>query len=82
MERLLKDEVHKTRRSFKEVLNDAIRQGLRPPGPNRKRRSFAVDARPMGLRTGIDPARLTEMADDLEVEAFLKLTRQLERKNR
>jgi hypothetical protein len=81
VERLLKDEIHKTRQSFKEVLNNAIWQGLRPPGPNRKRRSFAVDARPMGLRTGIDPARLAEMADDLEVEAFLKLTRQLEWKN-
>jgi hypothetical protein len=82
VERLLKEEVHKTRRSFKEVLNNAVRQGLRPPGPNRKRRSFVVEARPMGLRAGIDPARLAEVADDLEVEAFLKLTRQLERKNR
>jgi hypothetical protein len=36
----------------------------------------------MGLRTGIDPARLTELADDLEVDAFLKLTKKLERENR
>jgi hypothetical protein len=26
----------------------------------------------MGLRTGIDPARLIELADDLKVDAFLK----------
>jgi hypothetical protein len=29
----------------------------------------------MGLRTGIDPARLTELADDLEVDGFLKSVR-------
>ena len=35
-------------------------------------------ARPMGLRTGIDPARLNQLADDAEVAAFLALNRKLE----
>ena len=82
VERLLKEEVHKTRQSFKEVINNAIRQGLRPQRSGAKRKPFVVKARPMGLRTGIDPARLSELADDLEVEAFLNLTRRLESKNR
>lgn len=82
MERLLKEEIRRSRQSFKEVLNTAIRRGLRASAPGKKREPFVVKARPMGLRTGIDPARLTELADDLEVDAFLKLTKKLERKNR
>jgi hypothetical protein len=31
----------------------------------------------MGLRAGIDPARLGELADDLEIEAFLDVSRSL-----
>ena len=32
-------------------------------------------AEPMGLRVGFDPARLGALADDLEVGAFLDLSR-------
>ena len=31
----------------------------------------------MGLRAGIDPARLSDLADELEVEAFLDVSRSL-----
>jgi hypothetical protein len=31
----------------------------------------------MGVRAGIDPARLADAGDDAEVDAFLDLTRQL-----
>jgi hypothetical protein len=82
VERLLKDEAHRSRRSFKEVLNDAVRRGLHPSGFVKKQKPFVVNARPMGLRSGVDPARLMEMADDLEVEAFLTLTKRLEREKR
>lgn len=81
VERLLKDEVHRSRQSFKVVLNNAVRRGLRPSGSGKKK-PFVVKARPMGLRSGIDPARLTELADELEVDAFLKLTKRLEEKKR
>jgi hypothetical protein len=81
VERLLKEEIHRSRQSFKEVLNNAIRQGLRPSA-SKRRKPFVVKARSMGLRTGIDPARLTELADDLEVDAFQELTKKLGRENR
>lgn len=81
VERLLKEEIHRSRQSFKEVLNTAIRRGLRASAPGKKRKPFVVKARSLGLRTGIDPARLTELADDLEVDAFLTLTKKLEREN-
>jgi hypothetical protein len=35
---------------------------------------FKVKPRPMGLRAGIDPATLGDLADDLEVEAFLDVS--------
>jgi hypothetical protein len=82
VERLLREEVHRSRQSFKEVLNNAVRQGLRPSRAGKRRKPFVVKARAMGLRTGIDPGRLAELADDLEVDAFLQLTKRLETKNR
>jgi hypothetical protein len=81
VERLLRDAVRQRRQSFKQVLNHAIREGLQPRGDARKaRKAFRVAARPMGLRTGIDPARLTEVGDELEVDAFLETTRRAARK--
>jgi hypothetical protein len=76
VERLVKDKARKTRQSFKQVLNNAIRQGLRDEGV-RGRGLFQVKSRPMRLRAGIDPARLSEIGDDLEVEAFINTTNRL-----
>lgn len=80
VEALLKNEVHRTRRSFKKVLNEAIRASLKPP-VGHGGDAFVVAARSMGLRTGTDPARLAELADELEVEAFLDLSRRLSLEN-
>ncbi|NUM52890.1 MAG: antitoxin [Candidatus Hydrogenedentes bacterium] len=71
VERLLKDAMHRTRRSFKETLNDAVRTGLRVSEPQRERKPFKVEARPMGLRPGIDPAGFNKLVDELEVEDFI-----------
>lgn len=77
VESLLRAAMQRGRRSFKQTLNDAVRRGLKgdsgaglPP--------FVVDARPMGLRSGLDPARLQELDDELEVDEFLRKTRALE----
>jgi hypothetical protein len=74
VERLLKEAARETRRSFKQVLNDAVRAGLRASSTTVRRKRFSVKARPMVLRPGIDPTRLTELADELEIEAFLEST--------
>jgi hypothetical protein len=73
VERLLKEEVHRTRLGFKAVLNSALQVGLRPQSP-RPRKPFVVRAQDMHLRAGIDPARPSGVADDLEMEAFLRTT--------
>ena len=68
--RLLREEMHRRRLSFKECLNRALRAGLTPRRPAAAR-PFTVTARPMGLRPGLDPARLNQLAEELEVEAVL-----------
>ena len=35
---------------------------------------FEVEFRPLCLRTGLDPARLRELDDDLEIAEFLRKT--------
>ena len=68
VERLLRDECYRTKRSFKEALNAAVRATLRPTP---RRRPKLLPPRAMGLRTGIDPRDLSGLADELETEAYL-----------
>jgi hypothetical protein len=77
VERLLKEKARQSRQSFKQVLNNAVRQGLGNEVVAGSGPRFHVKARPMRLRIGIDPARLTEIGDDLDVEAFRDITRRL-----
>jgi hypothetical protein len=70
VERMLREAMHRSRRSFKETLNVALRAGLGRKAAEPKCAPFAVKARPMGLRAGLDPARFNQLADELEVDAF------------
>ena len=69
VEKLIHEKQYLTKKSFKAVLNDAIRSALRP---TRKKLPKLMPPSPMGLRTGIDPRDLAGLADDLEAEAYLK----------
>jgi len=57
--------------SFKEALNQLLRAGIayqaRPPKP----RKYRTPTRRLGLRPGIDPAKLNQLADELEDERFI-----------
>jgi hypothetical protein len=77
VEQLLRDAMQRRRQNFKQALNQAIRNGLADLAPGEREGRFKVRARPMGLRTGIDPARLNQLADDMEVDAFLALSQRL-----
>jgi hypothetical protein len=77
---LLKRAAHEKGESFKRVLNESVRRAFRIK-PNRPK-PFQVKARSLGLRPGIDPARLTELADEMETEAFLAVTQRLRKKAR
>jgi hypothetical protein len=76
VQQLLQDAMQRSRQSFKETLNQAIRRGLAGMVPQVDEPPFQVEARPLGLRAGIDPARLNQMNDELEADAFLSVTDQ------
>ncbi|MFB3779596.1 MAG: antitoxin [Bryobacteraceae bacterium] len=75
VERLLREEMHRSRSGFKQALNAGIRAGLSQKRAPAARRPFVLKARPLGLRAGLDPASFNKLADDLEVDAFLGQSR-------
>ena len=72
VERVLRDAMHRSRKSFKATLNDGLRAGLGGKAVPARRTPFVIKARPLGLRTGIDPAGFNKLTDDLEVDVFLE----------
>lgn len=77
VEQLLRDAMQQRRQGFKEALNQAIRAGLSSAGVGVADQPFTVRAQPMGLRAGIDPGRLNQLADELESDAFVGLSQRL-----
>ncbi len=70
--RLLEEEAHRQRKSFKEVVNDALRRGLsQSAGNSRRAVRFRVEPHVARLRPGIDRASLNRLADELEDAALL-----------
>lgn len=70
-------DAYRTRLSFKAVLNNAVRTGLREAAAASERKPNVVKARPMKLRAGVDPARLSELGVELEIDAFATVTQRL-----
>lgn len=71
---LLKEEERKQRKSFKEVVNDAIRRGLAPQARKQTRRPYRVRPHRTTLRPGIDPLGFNRLTDELEDEAVVDRT--------
>ena len=71
VEQLLREAVRESGKSFKVVLNRAVREGLAKPGDSGAAKPFRVKARRMGLRGGIDPGALNRLLDEVEVDGFL-----------
>ena len=66
--RRLGDEARRTGKSFSEVLNDAVRRGLAAEESDGVRKPFRVHASPRGFQPGIDPGRLNQLSDQLELD--------------
>ena len=67
----LRETARRSGESFKEVVNSAIRLGLRKadkPAPRLPR--FVVEPRACGFRSGVDPRKLHQLLDELEMEDF------------
>ncbi len=68
----LKDLSRKRWTSFKSVANELLRRGLTTGGkPPATREPFRVRSAPRGFRAGIDPLKLTQLTDELEIERFM-----------
>lgn len=74
--RELKERARRSGQSFRQVVNDAIRTGLRGLGkPAARAARFRVEARHCGdFRPGIDPLKLNQLVDELEAEHFALTT--------
>jgi hypothetical protein len=69
--RLLEDAMHRERRSFKAVLNDALRRGLSARLARATDEPFKVVPHRAALLPGWDPAGFNRLADELEDEAIV-----------
>lgn len=68
----LKELAHRRRASFKETLNDVLRRGLSAPGGTSEPAArYRVEAHSGGFRPGIDPGKLNQLLDELEVDDFV-----------
>lgn len=69
--RLLEEEVHRRRTTFKEVVNDAIRRGLSPAARGPKASPYRVRPHRSALLPGYDRTGFNKLVDELEDEALL-----------
>ena len=68
----LKELAHRRRASFKDTLNDVLRKGLTSQaGTARRVERFIVKPHAGGFRPGIDPSKLNQVVDELEVYDFV-----------
>jgi transcriptional/translational regulatory protein YebC/TACO1 len=58
--------------SFKQIVNETIRNGMSSKGSNRKTSKFKIVPNKSGFVSGIDPMKLNQLVDELEVEDFVK----------
>jgi hypothetical protein len=66
--KLLRETVEQEQLSLKDVVNEALRRGLRPsePGPG-----FRIVPHSSPLQPGLDPRGFNQLAEELEDEAVL-----------
>lgn len=68
--RELQERARRSGESFKEVVNETLRRGLRGEKPVSALPRFEVHAKARGFRSGIDVLRLNQLSDELEMEDF------------
>jgi hypothetical protein len=71
---LLQDAIHRERRTMKQVVNDALRQALRPAGADAGR-PYHLQPHESSLRPGLDLTGFNRLADELEDEQVVERAR-------
>ncbi len=67
--RLISDAQHRERKSFKQVVNEAVRRGLTAAAPAAT--PYQVRVQHSGVRPGVDLTALNRLADELEDDASI-----------
>ena len=70
--RALKRSAQRSGKSFKAIVNEAIRRGLSTGEKPACRERFRVLSAQRGFLPGIDPLKLNQLVDDLAVDGFLE----------
>lgn len=78
VQQLIRDAMQRTGQGFKSTLNDAVRKGLADVTPTQRENRFVVHPHDMGVQPGIDLANVHDLESELEVEAYLNVTRKLQ----
>ena len=58
--------------SLKQVVNGLLREGLRSGRQAPRAKKYRTKPHKLGMRAGFDPARLNQLADELETDAQLE----------
>ena len=69
--RLVDEEIHRTRSSLKEVVNDALRRSLGASSIAEPQEPYRVRPHKTAFLPGWDRTRLNALADELEDDAVL-----------
>lgn len=67
----LKEQCRLHNKPFKQMVNEVLRRGMAPVTGGVEVPEFRVVPNPSGLLPGIDPQKLNQLYDQLEVEAFV-----------
>ena len=78
VQELIRDAMQRTGHGFKSTLNEAVRRGLADLAPAEPDERFIVHPHDMGVQPGIDLANVHDLETELEVEAYLNVTHQLQ----
>ena len=74
--RMIQEEVHRVRKPFKTVVNDALRRGLSPRSSRTRGRPYRVRPHAARLLPGLDRSKLNALADQMEERVLVaKLAR-------
>jgi hypothetical protein len=69
--KLLEEETRRQRKTFKQVVNEAIRRGLAPAMRRKKAPPYRVEPHCARLAPGLDRGALNRLADELETDAVV-----------
>ena len=70
---LLRQRSKQLGKPFKQLVNNALRAGLNlEEKPSISRPRIVVKTKALGIKPGYDPDRMNQLADELEVEEYLR----------